>query len=182
MRSKDIEVGGSYLTARKGPVRIVEIETPEVAELRRQDRRSRFWGESDSDEFCGKVSFTARDLKEPYERRKLPAEWAAEDPDGHYDCTSDLCQLGGPVSDLMPEERKPRWPMYSFDRPSFLLWNAIAGALHKRGWSDRKIKVWLQSKHPRWALDNPLGDSLERLGKRFAKSIEDDCMDWFEED
>ena len=109
------------------------------------------------------------------EAKKTPAEWAAEgDP---YDCT---CEIG-PLRHVQASfERNPAWPMYSFDRPSRYLWNAIAAALNKRGWSDAKIKAWLQSKHPRWALDNALGDRLERLGKRFAKTIKDEDVpnDW----
>lgn len=101
---------------------------------------------------------------------RLPGEWAAEgDP---YDCTTEVCQQGGPTNP------KGRWPMYSYERPAYLLWNAIAAALHKRGWSDDKIKAWLQSRLPRKALDGSLGDSLERLGKRFAKTIADDDVDW----
>jgi hypothetical protein len=64
--------------------------------------------------------------------------------------------------------------MHSYDRAAYLLWNAIGGALNKRGWPDAKIKAYLQSKLVRVALDNELGDMIERLGKRFAKTIADD--------
>lgn len=108
------------------------------------------------------------------EHRKLPGEWAAEGEP--YDCTLEIGQLA-------PLDRKPLWPMYSFDRPASILWNSIAAALHKRGWSDAKIKAWLQSKRPRWALDDELGTRLERLGRSFARTINDsDVPDsWIEE-
>jgi hypothetical protein len=60
------------------------------------------------------------------------------------------------------------WPMYSYERPSYILWNAIAANLHGRGWSDAEIKQWLQSKEARWALDGSLGEALIELGNRFA--------------
>lgn len=63
------------------------------------------------------------------------------------------------------------WPMYSYNRPAYMLWNSIANALHKKGWTEPKIKAWLQSKNPRWALDGSLGDELEALGKKYAAKI-----------
>ena len=70
-----------------------------------------------------------------------------------YDITDKI----GPLY-VAPEP--PEWPMYSYDRPSYLLWNAIAKSLHERGASDDQIKEWLQSKEPRWALDGSLGDDI----------------------
>jgi hypothetical protein len=65
----------------------------------------------------------------------------------------------------------PEWPMYSFDRPAYYLWNAIANGLHQRGWTEEQIKDWLQSKSARWALDGSLGESIEQLGAEFAAII-----------
>jgi hypothetical protein len=64
------------------------------------------------------------------------------------------------------------WPMYSYSRPGNILWNAIAGALHARGWSDKKIKDWLQAKDARWALDGELGELITSVGKAYAEKIE----------
>lgn len=61
-----------------------------------------------------------------------------------------------------------RWPMYSYNRPSDMLWNAIAANLHKRGWNEKRIKEWLQSKAPRWALDCELGEALAAVGEKYA--------------
>lgn len=90
-----------------------------------------------------------------------PSEWAAQSSDGYYDCT---CYIG-------PFESNAQWRMYSFERPAYLLWNAIASELHANGWTDNDIKNWLQSKEPRWSLDSDLGEALEDLGRQFAQKI-----------
>jgi len=78
-----------------------------------------------------------------------------------YDCTLEI----GPLVTL---KEPPEWPMYSFDGPSTFVWNTIATNLYRRGWSDDKIKEWLQSKQPRWALDGDLGDALKALADQWA--------------
>jgi hypothetical protein len=60
----------------------------------------------------------------------------------HYD-------ISGKIGNLFHTNLNPEWPMYSFDRPGSILWNAIAGKLHEAGWKDKRIKEWLQSKEPR---------------------------------
>jgi hypothetical protein len=101
-----------------------------------------------------------------YFRAKMtPSDWAALGD--AYDCT-DYIGPSGPTP-VMTEEP---WPMYSFERPSYILWNAIAAGLHARGWSDDKIKEWLQSKATRWALDGTLGETLTNIGRLYAEQIE----------
>ncbi len=78
-----------------------------------------------------------------------------------YDCT-------GKIGRLYPLERDAEWPMYSFDRPSMIVWNAIAANLNTRGWSDKRISEWLASKNTRWALDGSLGDQLAELADKWA--------------
>lgn len=64
---------------------------------------------------------------------------------GHHG--NDQYDLTGHIGPLMPELYDGcQWPMYSFDRPAHVLWNAIGKQLHAQGWSDAKIKEWLQSK------------------------------------
>jgi predicted transcriptional regulator len=75
----------------------------------------------------------------------------------------DITAKIGPTS-----HRNASWPMHSFERPSWLLWNAIAKNLHSKGWADNAIKEWLQSKETRWALDGELGEALEALGAAWA--------------
>lgn len=83
--------------------------------------------------------------------------------------------ITGKIGDLFSASRKPEWPMYSFERPAYTLWNAIAGRLKAAGWSDDQIKEWLQSKSPRRALDNELGEKLHSLGVEYA----DNVLKWF---
>lgn len=79
-----------------------------------------------------------------------------------YDCT-------GRIGALYPRAEKDiEWPMYSFDGPSMVVWNAIAANLNKRGWSDKRIREWLASKNTRWALDGSLGDELAAFADKWA--------------
>lgn len=78
-----------------------------------------------------------------------------------YDCT-------GKIGPLYADARTPEWPMFSFDRPSSIVWNAIAANLNKRGWSDQRIRDWLASKNTRWALDGSLGDELAAFADKWA--------------
>lgn len=80
-----------------------------------------------------------------------------------YDCTGKIGPLNA-WAGLSP----PEWPMFSFDRPSHIVWNAIAANLNKRGWSDKRIKEWLASKNTRWACDGSLGDELAALADKWA--------------
>lgn len=73
----------------------------------------------------------------------------------------------GPQSPLA----QPEIPMYSYERPAWIVWNAIAKTLHERGWSEPQIVEWLQSKQPRWALDSDLGDALVTAARDFAATI-----------
>jgi len=75
------------------------------------------------------------------------------------------------VGELFPSEKPAEWPMYSFSRPAWLLWNAIANALIEKGWTEDEIKFWLQSKDTRWALDGSLGESIVKLGREYAQKI-----------
>jgi hypothetical protein len=84
-----------------------------------------------------------------------------------YDITTKI----GPLHPIHTTENPPEWPMYSFDRPSVFLWNAIGKNLTARGWKEKRVKEWLQSVQPRWALDRELGEALEKLGKTYAEQI-----------
>lgn len=83
------------------------------------------------------------------------------------DITAKIGPMFGPV-DFGGD---PEWPMYSFARPAYIVWNAIANQLYERGWTENEIQEWLQSKAARWALDGDLGTKLEFLGRDFAKTI-----------
>jgi len=83
----------------------------------------------------------------------------------------DYLDISGKIGPLYERQGGPEWPMYSYDRPAYMLWNAIATELHSKGWTDEEIKDWLQSKYPRWALDGDLGESIESLGQKFASRM-----------
>lgn len=96
-------------------------------------------------------------------RQKTPSYYAKL-KGGQYDCTG----LIGPMQH--GEYTQPtQWPMFSFERPARIVWNAIAATLHKRGWSDKQIREWLQSKETRWALDGSLGDALKETATKWAQ-------------
>ena len=89
----------------------------------------------------------------------------------HYEIPAQLESLYPAVNYAYIE----RWPMYSYNQPSDILWNAIAANLHKRGWNEKRIKEWLQSKAPRWALDCELGEALAAIGDKYAtEHVSDD--------
>jgi hypothetical protein len=82
--------------------------------------------------------------------------------------------ITGKIGPMFPEQwvnNPPEWPMYSYERPAWILWNAIAHSLAQRGLTEEQIKTWLQSKDARLALDDKLGDMLRELGDTFAKTI-----------
>lgn len=78
----------------------------------------------------------------------------------------------GPMFHEQWVKNPPKWPMYSYERPAWILWNAIANSLARRGLTEEQIKTWLQSKDARLALDDKLGDMLRELGETFAKTID----------
>jgi len=83
--------------------------------------------------------------------------------------------ITGKIGPLWPIKSGSDWPMYSYERPAYMVWNAIAETLHENhGWTEKQIKDWLQSKSPRWALDGHLGDILTKAAKKYAKVINSD--------
>ena len=83
-----------------------------------------------------------------------------------HDITSRIGPLYGRIG-----ERAAEYPMYSYERPAYLLWNAIYNQLRAQKWTHKQAIDWLQSKNPRWSLDNTLGDMIEKIGTEFAKGI-----------
>lgn len=59
--------------------------------------------------------------------------------------------------------------MYSYDRPSYTLWDAVARGLMHKGYTQAQAETWLRSKDARWALDGDLGDALKALGFNYGK-------------
>ena len=98
------------------------------------------------------------------------ARYQPEHPPSHcggFDLTGHI----GPLPGFEELVANPQWPMYSYDRPATMLWQAVGERLHKAGWPDDKIRKWLASKNPRYALDGALGDAIEKLGTDYAERI-----------
>lgn len=83
----------------------------------------------------------------------------------------DITARIGEFLPIQTMDNPPDWPMYSFDRPSRILWNALANGLAERGWTEDQIRKWLQSKSARYALDSDLGDALRDLGHAYASKV-----------
>lgn len=84
----------------------------------------------------------------------------------------DQFDLTGHIGPMFPEiTQNAEWPMYSFDRPAMLLWQAIGKKLAEGGFRNDEIKAWLQSKGPRYALDGCLGENIARLGEHYAAEM-----------
>lgn len=79
-----------------------------------------------------------------------------------------IFDISGKVGDLGSDAD---WPMFSYERPAYMLWNAVGRELFQQGWTEAQVKEWLQSKGPRWALDADLGDEIEKIGQAFAVKL-----------
>lgn len=77
----------------------------------------------------------------------------------------------GPLFPLTSTGTMAEIPMYSYERPADMLWDAIAKTLHEKGWTEGQIAVWLRSKMPRYALDGDLGDAIIALGTAYADKL-----------
>lgn len=75
----------------------------------------------------------------------------------------------GPLYPIKAQDRKEDCGMFSFDRPSYIVWNAVAETMHKLGHSEAEIKDWLQSKAARWAADGELGQMLATTAAAFVE-------------
>lgn len=81
--------------------------------------------------------------------------------------TRDLTDALGPM--FRDGGWAPEIPMYSYERPAYILWQAIFTSMVEGGATQEQAIEWLQSKDPRRALDGSLGDSLRSLGKAYGE-------------
>lgn len=79
--------------------------------------------------------------------------------------------ITGTIGPMFSTDEPAQWPMYSYERPGYMLWNAIYNRLRERNWTEEQAKEWLQSKGPRWALDDKLGEAIERIGIEYADTM-----------
>jgi hypothetical protein len=77
----------------------------------------------------------------------------------YRDITVDIGQYGNGAHEI---------PIYSYERPAYILWQAVFEGLIESGKTEAQAIEWLQSKSARWALDTDLGNDLRALGRAFG--------------
>ena len=65
----------------------------------------------------------------------------------------------------------PKIPMYSYERPAYIFWQAVFEGLVEAGKTEEQAIDWLQSKGPRHMLDGPIGEVLRDIGRRVGKEF-----------
>lgn len=72
------------------------------------------------------------------------------------------------IGDIYQHSADPTIRMYSFSRPSRMLWQSVYDGLRAGGCTDEQAVEWLKSKAPRWLLDDSLGTALIELGHKIG--------------
>ncbi len=62
----------------------------------------------------------------------------------------------------------PEIPMYSYERPAYILWQAVFEGMQEAGMTESQAIAWLQGKLSRWALDGALGEGLRTMGRAYG--------------
>jgi hypothetical protein len=94
----------------------------------------------------------------------MKVDWSPLSEDGHFDASLHMRQLFD-----TKVECADAWPMYSYDRPAYMVWNVIGQYMADNGYTLEEIKWWMQSKNPRYELDGYLGDMLKETAKKWAE-------------
>lgn len=81
------------------------------------------------------------------------------------DYSGNFIQAGWPV----PDHYKTAVPMFSYNRPSAMVWNAAINGMIAAGVKPKTACDLLLSKETRWALDGALGEALEAIGFRWGQ-------------
>ncbi len=100
-------------------------------------------------------------------KAKLPTETEVDD----FDITGTVCSMHSTPKYPEVYKDRERWEMFSFDRPSYVLWNAVGKELFKNGWTMEEIRCFLQSKYPRWELDGSLAEKIEKIGTELGQRM-----------
>ena len=90
---------------------------------------------------------------------KERARLVQNDRDTWRDFTGSFRQMYAPVE----KHRENAIPMYSYDRVSAMFWSAFMNGMMAAGATEQQATEYLCSKSTRWALDNDLGDAVEKL-------------------
>lgn len=77
--------------------------------------------------------------------------------------------ISGDIGPLYDRREPVKVPMYSYDRPAYIVWQGVFNALLDQGKTEEQAIDILQSKHMRWALDGELSDILAKAGYDYAK-------------
>jgi hypothetical protein len=94
----------------------------------------------------------------------MKVTWSPISEDGHFDASCHMRDLYDPKVECTDP-----WPMYSYSRPGYMVWNAIGQHMADRGYTVEQIKKWMQSKNPRHDLDGGLGDALVAAATQWAE-------------
>lgn len=76
--------------------------------------------------------------------------------------------ITGEIGDLYKDQDPPKYPMYSFSRPAWIVWQAVYDGMLDNGFSHEKAMEVLASKHMRWALDGDLSDILKEAAYNYS--------------
>lgn len=85
--------------------------------------------------------------------------------------------ITGDIGPLHERGTAPTVPMYSFDRPAYVLWQAVFDGLLQRGWSEASALAWLQSKGPRHMFDGDATNWVRFVGARIALTADSRYID-----
>jgi hypothetical protein len=94
----------------------------------------------------------------------MKVDWSPLAEDGIFDASCHMRDL----FETKVECTDP-WPMYSYSRPAYMVWNAIGQVMVDKGYTVEQIKEWMQSKNPRHDLDGSLGDMIAEATTKWAK-------------
>jgi hypothetical protein len=114
---------------------------------------------------------------EPTDERKPKTPPEPFLPDGTLlypeDLTGRLYQLFGKKPEITEKDGYVVIPMYSYDRPSAYLWQAVFDEMVKRGATHAEAIDWLKSKGPRHWLDERGGSDgpIVALGRSIAAEV-----------
>jgi len=87
----------------------------------------------------------------------------------HKEGIERLRDITADIGPMYPNN-KATVPMYSFDRPAWILWQAVYDAMRAEGCSDEQAIAWLQGRGPRMELDGGLGDKVRVLGIEIGRA------------
>lgn len=87
-------------------------------------------------------------------------------------------RINRPIYDIIgPRTANVPAPMYSYERPSRILWQAVYDALTAEGCTHDQAIDWLQSTGPRYALDGEIGEKIRKVGLALGRECAKDAKE-----